>query len=210
MENCPKINHWWVPPFELEGKEWAQEMSLSGVRGYNPQFLSSGGRKAVKFVVQIRDFVGLRWEQCLFHSVLLHPSAATSSSSKRQKKMHFHLIFFFTFWKMGHQTGRSGTAFGEIKLFPTSFSSLWLAGITAGEMWHLLTAASGSVSADTYPYSSQLILLCIHVLCLGWETGRENSPQILPCSNLVSQSWASPSGPGCCPHSGQHWHLKFI
>lgn len=71
----------------------------------NPQFLSSGGRQGVKFEVQVRDFAALRWEPCLF--VLLHPSAAMSSSSKGQNKLHFHLIFFF----QNGMSERSGTAF---------------------------------------------------------------------------------------------------
>lgn len=36
--------------------------------------------------VQFRDFAALRWEPCLFHSVLLHPSAAIISSNKGQNK----------------------------------------------------------------------------------------------------------------------------
>lgn len=95
----------------------------------NPQFLFSGGRQGVKFEVQVRDFAALRWEPCLFHSVLLHPSAAMSSSSKGQNKLHFHLIFFF---EMGCQE-EVALHFGEIELFPTSFSPLWLDKITAGE-----------------------------------------------------------------------------
>lgn len=84
---------------ELKGREWVQEMSLSGAMPYSSQFLSSCERQGVKFVVQIRDFAGLRWELCLFHSVLLLPSATMSSSSKGQNKLHFHLIFFLHFLK---------------------------------------------------------------------------------------------------------------
>lgn len=189
-------------------------------QGENTQFPSSGGREGNKFVVQIKDFfLALLWawreELFLFHSVPFHISAARSSRSEGQIKLHFHFIFIE--WDVRRQ--EVAPFLGERKIFPTLSSSLWIAKILK-----MVQERHGNTFVNSSHWFSQSQPLswwqCINpdlchisVSCVwGRKLEGKTKTKLFLASRLVSQSWTACVSRlfrldlcCCCCHSEIQW-----